>query len=305
MAFVFAAFLTIAAGGEAFAQSQPGAGPVCQGLFAKLRWQAAPEPRSPGQGAESSPQETPAEAALRRLVADRKAELEKALLAAIHDSAVIAPEEVYDRLWSVPDPHGRILTRRSGGIAQVLVTVMTDEAALARFYKSGDVRQTPPTQPRVWVTLAPEIRNWCRTNTGWPDRGPEREAAAALRILELLGIPPSANYTRFAEVWVAADDVLRPCMDPSIQDQSCNLTFEPDGPFDPGASADYLCWFVGNTASSYRPDGAPWTRLGYTYDYSPLAAQPIPYGASEFMLGPGVRYEVEANYTMAEYCAPQ
>ena len=299
-ALAFAAGLL--AGTAGAETNQPGTGPVCQALFARAHWQPSPAPAT--QGAQAS--QSPVEAALAALTGDPETARIAALEAAIHDTAVLAPREVYDGLWSVPDSAGRIVTRGSGADLQVLVTVMTSEAALERFYKPGAKRKTPPGAPRVWVTLAPEVRDWCRANTDWPNRDAKSQAAAALRVMQLLGIPPGAGYSRFAEAWVSASDLLRPCMDSQIDDHHCNLSFRPDSPSAPEASADYMCWFLGNASASYRPDGAPWTRLGYTYDYGPrddYGESDVPYGASEFMLGPKATYEVTANFTMAEYCA--
>ena len=53
---------------------------------------------------------------------------------------------------------------------------------------------------------------------------------------------------------------------------------------------DYRTWFSNNFAKSYSVSGAPWTRLGYTYDWAPAndTANPHkPKGVSEFILKPG------------------
>lgn len=246
----------------------------------------------------------PLEIALAALVKRDCANLAPAFMASLADAAVVEEADIIDTLRTVPDPDGRLITRRHQGRTQMKVTIWTDAASAGRYYEPGTTNPVRPGAPLIWVTLTPEVRDWCQTALSWPDRTLETQAANALRINQRLGIPPASLKSRFAELWVDLDDgVIRPCADPNPSAQACTLQF-PGTVEEPGLTTEgYLRWYGDNINTSFAPTGAPWTRLGYTYDWGPANDNTPPYGASEFMLTPGGQYEVEQVYTLTEYCA--
>lgn len=253
----------------------------------------------------------PVEKALAEAVRQDCPSFARAFLASLRDAAVIEDGETMDSLRTVPDPGGRLITRQRDGRVQLMVTVWSDAASIRQYYKpapgSDDPKtgQTPPGRPVVWVTLTPELRDWCRASLPWPDKGVDTQGANALRVNQRLGIAPFSLKSQFAELWVDfKSGVIRPCPDPDPATSSCGDAF-PDTVDQPGLTeADYFRWFGDTVGSSYRPTGAPWTRLGYTYDWGPDNDSVPPYGASEFMLAPGTAFEVNQVYSVLDYCRP-
>ena len=62
---------------------------------------------------------------------------------------------------------------------------------------------------------------------------------------------------------------------------------------------DYPSFFASLYVDSYSTDGAPWTRLGYTYDWGGRSE----VGLSEFMLAPETAYAVRSASSIADYCS--
>lgn len=62
--------------------------------------------------------------------------------------------------------------------------------------------------------------------------------------------------------------------------------------------SDNRAFFASLYESSYSLDGAPWTRLGYTYDWGGSSR----FGASEYMLTTGTHYDVQSTSTITGYC---
>jgi len=150
---------------------------------------------------------------------------------------------------------------------------------------------TPPGTPRIWVTLAPEIQQFCQ-KLDLPD--------PSFRLKQYLGLDPNRSYQRFVELWVQPEDLFRPCPDPETDDRQCNLGFEPGVTPRVKNVDDYPAYFQSLETTQYRPDGAPWTRLGYTYDWA-YGTRGI--GASEFVMVPEARYLVAGSASTEDYCA--
>ena len=59
-------------------------------------------------------------------------------------------------------------------------------------------------------------------------------------------------------------------------------------------------WFAEQVNSRYQdPNGYPWTRLGYTFDWNPETPR---YGASEYVIRKGSAVTVKTRTSTAEYC---
>lgn len=143
----------------------------------------------------------------------------------------------------------------------------------------------------VWVTLVPEVRDICRNFKG-------AEADIELRLKQLLGLPLTSAYTQFVEMDVRREDIFRPCPSPDTQVSTCGDSFPQ------GVSPDHATFIATQSLGSFKiPGGYPWTRLGYTFDWSPEAKSR--YGASEFVVRKGSKVNVTAITKSAAYCAPQ
>ena len=204
--------------------------------------------------------------------------------AAVEDARVATEREVFRGLKPVlPDEKGLLWNGRPGE-SSVLVVTWTQWGGYDAFVG----REMPVTRP-VWVTLAPELRELCR------HYHPRRSRDLTRRLEQWLGLPPGNGKTRFVELWVAADDLLRPCPDPEITDRECSLDFPPAS----AAPEGYRRWFEEQKAGSYGEDGYPWTRLGYTYDWGSATTV---VGASEYLIWPQASVRVHSVSKLRAFC---
>lgn len=216
---------------------------------------------------------------------------------AIQDSAVAESSEIFDQLVAIHPDNAGLVRDGTGSDARVKVVTWMSESTYQRFWAAPETLPADKTTPDTWnvvfwVTTVPQVRDLCTRIEGDGE-------AVHTRLKQYLGLNPERQYARFAEIWVSPDDLKRPCPEPAVDVPACGLTMSE------GVAADYRSWFNGNYAGSYNVNGAPWTRLGYTYDWAPDtdAVNPIkPVGASEFILRPGAPYTIAARYTTAEYC---
>lgn len=147
--------------------------------------------------------------------------------------------------------------------------------------------QGMPLGVEVWLTPVPTLQDFCRS-TGL--EGDELD----LRLEQLMGLPVAGGKDRIVTMWVPLDGMFRPSPDPEIDDSTADLEFRPD--VDPA----HKTWIEDLEASSYGDPGYPWTRLGYTYDWSPDAESEV--GLSEFVARAGTEIVVEGVVNQADYC---
>ena len=212
---------------------------------------------------------------------------------AITDAKVAQPSEIDSSLTRIVPTNDALqwrsrATAAGDTIRQVLVVTWTDPAPLPN--ASGQ-RAAPGTeqtlQDVVWVTVVPEVQRFCRSLS-------LRGAPLTTRLQQYIGLPPTGGSTRFVEMWVSPKDLARPCPDPEITDAACTT-----GDVSAAADADYRQWFRSWREAAYGPDGYPWTRLGYTYDWNPSTDE---VGVSEFILRPPASVEVRRSVSTAAYC---
>lgn len=113
-----------------------------------------------------------------------------------------------------------------------------------------------------------------------------------LRTKQVLGMSDESKNTYISSLWVNPNDVKRPAYitDPTKQ---MELQFKED------ETEEYKTWFVNQYYYSYDVSKLPWTRLGYTYDWSEEAKDR--YGLSEFIIWKGATVTVEKTLTVEEY----
>jgi hypothetical protein len=120
-----------------------------------------------------------------------------------------------------------------------------------------------------------------------------------LRLKQYLGLNPDWHYDVFVEMWVDPADLFRPCVDPQVEDNVCNLHFDEKIP-EVNNIADYREFYRDLYYKSFRSgSGVPWTGLGYTYDWGNFESE---VGASEYILVPGASYEIKRVVPTIEYC---
>ena len=211
---------------------------------------------------------------------------EAAYRAAIRDAETADVGEISTQLTPITPANDALIRRDTASERRLLVVTWGSATAL-----SGAPGDTVTASDDVWITVAPQVQNACRTmgRTG---------AALDLRLSQLLGLPPDSGYDRFYSLWVDPADLFRPCPDPEISDRECERSLPASERFLTVAPS-HQRWFQALRQSTYGPDGYPWTRLGYTYDWHPATDA---FGLSEFVVRPGATVEIEAITPVAAYC---
>ena len=208
--------------------------------------------------------------------------------AAIADAAVASPRKVSPLM---PLPAGDRVR---------VVSWVTDNRTPCQPPETGCATTTPPD--RIWVTLAGEVQARCRA---WGLRGD----ALRQRLEQLLGLPldppPQFRKARFVTMEVPRERLDRPCLgidETNPQSPVCTVGIQATRAPD---VRDYVLrqmadsFVVGGTGGP----GYPFTRLGYTYDWNPVNAQPNHYGASEFLVQANTSATVISQQTTDAYCA--
>ncbi len=221
----------------------------------------------------------------------------RAYRAAIVDSTTARPREVVDDLL-VPTPADPRTEWRTIEGEEYLLVGLLRRAPFSgvqvgdRFTLDGD----------RWVSVPGELDEAC------PARRCSRLDDARLdqRLKQVLGLPPDADYRYVLRFWVRPADLFRPCTDPRMTSSSCPEqvpTGTAESPMPEAVGGTTLAAFLWTQANyAWRlPDvvrpatavscakdwqtndclGFPWTRLGYTYDWSPRARDEM--GVTEFV----------------------
>ena len=220
-------------------------------------------------------------------------DLRAAFHAAIADAAIRLDRNIYAGLTAVTRSNDDLVWRTDER-RQLSVVVFTSAENADRFYRSPDGSRlsgrTPGDRPRLWVTVVPELRRFCQRL---------RVQDPTSRLKQYVGVDPEGAYNLLVEMWVAPEDLFRPCPDPEVDDTVCELSSGDNNPTVKGIP-DYRDFLLLLHEESYRADGVPWTGLGYTYDWADPARK---IGASEFMLVPKAPYEVHSVHEPSAYCA--
>ncbi len=143
---------------------------------------------------------------------------------------------------------------------------------------------------QIWVTTAPELLERMKQ---------EKAKDVNMRLKQLLGLPPVAEYKLFVEFWVRPQDMFRPCPDKEINDSRCNICFTAQDSTD----MNYINWVNESRISRYYACGLynqyPWSELGYTYDWNPNNKTHI--GLCEFVIDKNKTVYVNKIYSTSEY----
>lgn len=168
-------------------------------------------------------------------------------------------------------------------------------------WAAGSVGKTVKLTRETWITVEPEVRDLCKA---FP-----REAVIP-RLNQLLGLKPATEADvakrRFVRIRIDGPQatgptktgVFRPCADPDTAASACGNEVK--------GSADYVAWFANWMVGAHQvsPDmaksGYPWTRLGYTYNWAPAAADIR--GAQEYVVAKDTEVTVVGVVDPAEYC---
>lgn len=154
----------------------------------------------------------------------------------------------------------------------------------------------------TWVTVAGELKAFCRRYAEQPRRDP---ADLRRRVERLLGMRDGDGEGRvIVEFSVASSNVFRPCPDPSIDTTSCPVVYDfkqLNAQLDRDPVATRL--LLQQILMSYVGQGGyPFTRGGYSYDWDPEAAGRNHVGLSEYVVKPASEVEILSISTIDDYC---
>jgi hypothetical protein len=239
----------------------------------------------------------------------------RAYRAAIIDATTASPAEVVTNLL-VPTPADpRTRWRTIDGEDYVLV----GQLRYAPFTGVAEGDRFAVTSPR-WVSIPGELGQAC---TQYRCRR-MMDAELDLQLKMINGLPPDADYSTVMHFWVKPADMFRPCTDPGITSTSCpeqvvlDAAGQPAVPVVGSTSTSAFLWTQANYAwripDRFRPRAAvscakdwntedcygfPWTRLGYTYDWTPGATDDV--GVTEFVVVAGAMAYMETIGTQREF----
>lgn len=231
------------------------------------------------------------------------AELQQAYQIAIKDAEVAEASEIDSNLTPITEETPNLIWRGVGENRQVLVVTWTSwsgyDAMVGKTIRMNRYLQAPVRDAKgntvmkiyeatrdIWVTVAPEIQEFCQKNFLTPE-------TCTLRMEQLLGVPPANGKTRFVEFWVKPSDLFRPAPDPDITTRSALLDYPV------GVSDAHKKWIEDLKAVSYLENGYPWTRLGYTYDWGKTDNH---VGLSEYVIRIGALVDVHSSTLNVYYC---
>jgi hypothetical protein len=207
------------------------------------------------------------------------ASLKKQYKLAVIDAKTAEPYEIYRNLVAI-NYYGDSMAGEgnlswssdSTGEMRVLVVSWMKQSN-TQYWPAGKTFKTSNNQAYMsWITTVPEVTDFLKKNH-FPD-----QSSLHLRIAQALGMPPDTQNDYFVEYWVYPENLFRPAPDPEITDHEAELYFPAT------ASQKHKSWFLNEIKNKYDTSSTsafPWTRLGYTYDWSnPL----YPVGFSEFVV---------------------
>jgi hypothetical protein len=225
--------------------------------------------------------------------------LKQRLDAAIEDAKNPQPNEVVNNLWALRSNNPKIKTRERNGKTEFLMVSWKYIKNPNQDWQSG----TKKIDYQTWLTVFPEVKEFCNQCKGIGINIPGI-IMLSLRLQQYLGLilNRNSNKTHFVEMWVKAEDLSRPCINPEINNSSCNVF-----PVPVPKTNSILYDIYKNSYTNDKKEYYPWTGLGYTYDWGNPKKPHV--GASEFLINPTpakpVEVEVVSVTPTLEYCNNQ
>ena len=136
-----------------------------------------------------------------------------------------------------------------------------------------------------WLCSVKEYVNWYKENKN-------NIKDILLRTKQVLGMDEASQNTYITSMWFDPNDVSRPAY---VTDPTKQMALQ----FEENATDKYKEWFQSQYYYSYETKHLPWTRLGYTYDWSKEAKDR--YGLTEFIAWKGTTVTVEKTLLVNEF----
>ncbi|MBK9016737.1 MAG: hypothetical protein IPM82_23145 [Saprospiraceae bacterium] len=218
-----------------------------------------------------------------------KQRYEKALANAAQPNST---ERSFD-LTKISTENPNLVWKEIGGERYVLVSSWKADA---KYYKNDPKTGFYNTgKYPIWVTAAPDLQK----RLAGEHRKFKKTKPLDKRLKQLLGLPPNADKKVFVEFWVRPQDLIRPCVDPEVTDNTCDL-FLPKGA---SPDCENLVWLADQARASFADSTLyqryPFTQLGYTYDWKRKNKSHV--GLSEFVIGKNKDIVVGGIFETAEY----
>ena len=230
---------------------------------------------------------------------------------AITDAKIAKAEEISRSLIGISAPDNKNIPaclswKTISNEPHVLVCTWAGSRITGKGWAAGETHFLEPTD-NIWITADPQLKNFFSDNGFWPSSHADR----ILRVEQLLGLPHNSGKIIFIEFWVKPSDIFRPSADPDPSDHEAQLEYpwkrshfqslsavekihEYVNSTDQNHEYDYKEWFENLNATSYSsPAPYPWTRLGYTYDWSDDSHNHNHVGLSEFIVQGGASIVIE------------
>lgn len=150
-------------------------------------------------------------------------------------------------------------------------------------YPEGETKTI--TWSESWLCSLKEYKDWYLTNKN-------NINDSLLRTKQVLGMSHESQNTYISSLWMDPSEIKRPAY---ITDPTKPMALQ----FDENESEEYKTWFKNQYYYSYDVNKLPWTRLGYTYDWSEEAKDR--YGLSEFIAFKGATFTVDRTLTVSEF----
>lgn len=226
--------------------------------------------------------------------------LQQQLQAAINNAKKPSKDKVVKNLWSLSTSNTQIKSRENNGKVEYLMASWKYVKNPNEDWKIGTKKSI---ENQTWLTAVPQVKEFCQNCKGIGINIPGN-IMLSLRLQQYLGLilNRNSNKTHFVEMWVKAEDLSRPCIDPEINDSTCQVLPVPVPVTYPILQQIYTTSYAVNSQENY-----PWTGLGYTYDWGNTKK---PHeGASEFIINgtkeKPIEIEVVSVTTTQEYCNNQ
>lgn len=225
--------------------------------------------------------------------------LDRAYQRALMDASKASAEELTDTLNAIHPDNDSLIWNADK--SKLLVTTWKSQDTYDQFLKPSTTTSSDENHV-VWVTLAPQVQQFCQA---YREKHPNKDDRLILKLKQYLGLNHAWNYDVFVNMWVSPDDLFRPCVDPETNDTACNLTFSDAIPQVKNIQ-NYQDFYQNLYYNSFRnKGGAPWTGLGYTYNWGKKGRRKAPeIGASEYILVPGAEYSIKDAVPTLAYCSP-
>lgn len=212
--------------------------------------------------------------------------------AAVDDARTALPKEICRTLpaiTAIGDDDRLEWVSEEGKQLVLVASVMT--AANAKTWHTDrsfclSVEQDETAMP--WVTLPYDLRRHV-ASFHCAD-----SLELQMRMLQLLGLPPDYDGNYIVFFYADSEGIFRPTPDREIDDCEASLNFPPDTP------QEYRIWFEGYAQFAYKSlTPYPWTRLGYTYDWSVDNNSHI--GPGEFVVNTGSLVRVKKKLSVWQW----